>query len=109
MGTQSHPILWTLQTAAHQALLSVGFPRQEYWSCHFLLQGIFLTQGSNPHLLHSGRFFITEPPISVHTNDPDFILLDKIRHVWVVWPQTGFHIFKYKNNGKTAIKYLYIK
>ena len=20
--------------------------------CHFLLQGIFLTQGSNPHLLH---------------------------------------------------------
>ena len=25
--------------------LSMGFPRQEYWSgCHFLLQGIFLTQ-----------------------------------------------------------------
>ena len=21
-------------------------------SCHFVLQGIFLTQGSNPHLLH---------------------------------------------------------
>ena len=32
--------------------LSLGFSRQEYWSvCHFLLQGIFLTQGSNPHLL----------------------------------------------------------
>ena len=30
-----------------------GFPRQEYWSgCHFLLQGIFPTQGSNPCLLH---------------------------------------------------------
>ena len=30
--------------------------------CHALLQGIFLTQGSNrgPHI--SGRFFITEPP-----------------------------------------------
>ena len=29
------------------------FPRQEYWSgTHFLLQGIFLTQGSNPHLLY---------------------------------------------------------
>ena len=27
---------------------SVGFPRQEYWSaCHFLSQGIFLTQGLN--------------------------------------------------------------
>ena len=24
--------------------------------CHFLLQGIFLTQGSNPHLLHCRRF-----------------------------------------------------
>ena len=36
---------------AHQAPLSVGFSRQEYWSgCHFLLQGIFPTQGSN--LLH---------------------------------------------------------
>ena len=36
--------------------------------CHFLLQGIFLTQGSNPHLtgrLRSAladRFFTTEPP-----------------------------------------------
>ena len=39
-------------TVAHQAPLSVGFSRQEYWSgLHFLLQGIFLTQGSNPHLL----------------------------------------------------------
>ena len=29
------------------------FPRQEYWvGCHFLLQGIFPTQGSNPGLLY---------------------------------------------------------
>ena len=29
------------------------FLRQEYWSgCHFLLQGIFLTQGSNLLFLH---------------------------------------------------------
>ena len=40
-------------TVAVQAPLSVGFSRQEYWSgCHFLLQGIFPTQGSNPCLLH---------------------------------------------------------
>ena len=40
-------------TVAHQASLSMGFPRQEYWSsCHFLLQGIFLTQRSNSCLLH---------------------------------------------------------
>ena len=35
------------------APLSLGFFRQEYWSgLHSLLQGIFLTQGLNPHLLH---------------------------------------------------------
>ena len=28
---------------------------------HFLLQGIFLTQGSNPCLLHCSRFFTTDP------------------------------------------------
>ena len=44
----------TLWTIAPQAPLSMGFPRQEYWSggCHFLLQGAFPTQGLNPHLLH---------------------------------------------------------
>ena len=42
----------TLWTVAYQAPLSMGFSRQEYWSgCHALLQGIFLTQGLNPHLL----------------------------------------------------------
>ena len=41
---------WTL---AHQATLSMGFSRQEYWSgCHFLLQGIFPTQELNPGLQH---------------------------------------------------------
>ena len=25
------------------------------WGCHFLLQGIFLTQGSNTGLLHCGQ------------------------------------------------------
>ena len=34
-------------SAAHQAPPSMGFSRQEYWSCHFLLQGIFPTQESN--------------------------------------------------------------
>ena len=51
----------TLWSVAHQAPLSMGFSRQEYWmSCHALLQGVFLTQGSN--LYHAsptlaGRFF----------------------------------------------------
>ena len=49
-------------TAACRAPLSTGFSRQEYWSgisfnwhCHFLLQGIFPTHGSNPHLLLGRR------------------------------------------------------
>ena len=38
-------------TVIYQAPLSMGFSRQEYWSgCYALLQGIFLTQGSNPPL-----------------------------------------------------------
>ena len=43
-------ILWTV---AHQAPLSMGFARQEYWrvGCHAFLQGIFPTQGSNLCLL----------------------------------------------------------
>ena len=37
----------------HQAPLSMEFSRQEYWSgFHFLLQGIFQTQGLNLHLLN---------------------------------------------------------
>ena len=36
-----------------QAPLSVRFSRQEYWrGCHFLLQGIFQTQGLSPPLLY---------------------------------------------------------
>ena len=55
-------------TVAHQAPLSMGFPRQEYWSgLPFPLQGIFLAQGLNPHLLCLLHwqvdffFFTTEP------------------------------------------------
>ena len=57
----SSPIFVTLWTVAHQAPLSMGFSRQEYQrGCHALLQGIFLTQGSNlmsPAL--AGGFFTT--------------------------------------------------
>ena len=42
-----------MDCVAHQAPLSMGFSRQEHgMGCHFLSQGIFLTQGSNLHLLH---------------------------------------------------------
>ena len=43
-------------TVACQALLSMGFPRQEFWSgLPFLFQQIFQIQGSNLGLLHCRR------------------------------------------------------
>ena len=45
--------LVTPWTVACQAPLPLGFPGKNTGvGCHFLFQGIFLTQGSNPHLLH---------------------------------------------------------
>ena len=43
----------TIWTVGHQAPLSMGFPRQEYWTgLPFLSPGIFQTQGLNLHCLH---------------------------------------------------------
>ena len=43
----------TLWTVACQAPLSMGSPGKNIGvSCHFFLQGLFLTQGCNPFLLH---------------------------------------------------------
>ena len=52
---RAHALTVTPWTVAHQAPLSMGFSRQEYWSgLPFLLQGIFPTQGLNPGLPHCG-------------------------------------------------------
>ena len=48
-------------TEAHQAPLSTEFSgKNTGMGCHFLLQGIFLTQGLNSHLLHllQGRWIL---------------------------------------------------
>ena len=61
------------------------FSRQEEWSgfSHFLLQGIFLTQGSNPCLLHwqadylslshmgSPMYFLRKPQILLLKEEKD--------------------------------------
>ena len=58
-------------TVTHQALLSMGFPgKSTQVGCHFLLQGIFPTQGSSPHLLH---WQVDSLPLS-HTVAPALIL-----------------------------------
>ena len=46
-------LFMTPETVVCQAPLSIGFPRQEYWSkLPSPSPGIYLTQGSNPCLLH---------------------------------------------------------
>ena len=51
----SHVLLFEIpRTVAHQAPLSMFFPGKTIgMGCHFLLQGIFPTQGLNPGFLHS--------------------------------------------------------
>ena len=46
--------LWSQWTVAHQVPLSKGFSKKKNTGegCHTLLQGIFLSQGSNPYPLH---------------------------------------------------------
>ena len=57
------PLCEALCPVAWQAPLSVGLSSKNAGvGCHALLQGIFLTQGSNPHLLSLAlacRFFTT--------------------------------------------------
>ena len=67
-------------TVACQAPLSLGFPRQEYWSrLPFPSPGDFPTQGRVPESLLSptlaGKFFTTESPGKpvVHTWSTDFL------------------------------------
>ena len=55
--------LATPRAVAHQASLSMGFPRQEYWSeCPFTSPGDLPDPGIKPlSLILTGRFFTTEP------------------------------------------------
>ena len=51
--TQSCPTLCDPMDCSLPGSLSMGFPSREYWNgLPCLFQGIFLTQGSNPGLLH---------------------------------------------------------
>ena len=64
----SHVLLFvTLCSVALQVLLSLGVSRQKYCSgLHVLLQGMLLTQGSNPNFLclllwHTGSLLLAPP------------------------------------------------
>ena len=57
-------LLWPPWAAAHQAPLSMGFPRREYWSgLPFPSPGDLPNPGIEPkYPALAGGFFITEPP-----------------------------------------------
>ena len=55
VGEVAHPM--------RQGPPSMGFSRQNTGvNCHFLLQGIFPTQGLNPGLLYCRQTLLSEPP-----------------------------------------------
>ena len=59
-GLSHAPLIATLWTVARQALCPWDFPGKNTGvSCHFLLQGMFPTQGSNLSLLHLLRCWRT--------------------------------------------------
>ena len=66
-------------TVAHQAPLSTGFSKDTAVGCHFLLQGIFLTQGSNLGLLHCRQMLHnpSQKPLSSLTRDQTQALIVK--------------------------------
>ena len=70
--------LATPWTVASQAPLSMGFPSKNTGvGCHFFLQGIFLTQGSNPCLLHC-RLILYH--LSHEGSPRSFGVLNKMNH-----------------------------
>ena len=61
-------------TVAHQAPLSMGFPRQEYWSgLPIPSPGDLSNPGTKPMFpvspVLAGGFFTTEPPLHTTKND----------------------------------------
>ena len=83
----------TLWTVGHQAPLSVGFSRQEYWSglpCP--PPGIFPTQGSNPHLFF---FFFMSPAGGLFTTSATWEAQDpSLQRIY----STSHSVFKSSQN-----------
>ena len=87
------------RTIAHQAPLSMGFSRQEYWGmvCHPLLQGFFLMQGSNPPLLCLLYWQAGSLPLAPLGRPPRFIPADNIVK-YSQWILENPFYFSTKNN-----------
>ena len=75
--------LVTPWTVARQAPLPLGFPGKNTGvGCHFLFQGIFLTQGLNLGLLHCRQNLYYLSHGESHTIDGMNALLERIISLW---------------------------
>ena len=83
---------WTI---AHQAPLSMRFPRKEYWSgLPLLWQEIFPTQGSNPCLLHLLHWQLDSLPLQTRTQPTSTNSFEENIYPYLFWanlrPQVTF-------------------
>ena len=81
----------TLWTIAHQAPLSMGFPRQEYWSgLPFHFPGDFPDPESKPvSPALAGGFFATWATWETH----HLVYSLKFSNTWKIWLRTFAHIY----------------
>ena len=104
----------TSWTVAHQAPLSMEFSRQKHWidSLLFPQKGIFLTQGSNPGLLHYRQILYClshrVSPSSSLTRDQTPSSLHHERGVLATGPpgkSLVFQYFRYQFICVTPVRY----
>ena len=86
----------------------MGFSRQEYWSgCHFLLQGIFLTQELNLHLLYllnwqADSLLLSHLGIPIQTKPIMYLNISQPLYVFITFERT--HNENLSNTEKAQTK-----
>ena len=81
----------TLWTVGHEDPLSMGFPRQEYWSgLPFPPPGIFLTQGLNLSLLHFRQMLYCWATLQIRKLRLTELNLPKVTEHWVTANRNAF-------------------
>ena len=80
-------------TVAYHTPLSMGFFRQEYWSCHSLLQGIFPTQWSDLGLPQCRQNLYWESlPFLIHSTVQLSLVLPDLNQWFVYFQSDTFSI-----------------
>ena len=100
-------------TVAYQDPPSMGFSRQECWmDCHFLFQGIFPTQESNPGLLHCRQtLYLLSHQGSLcfrkdHSPPPPHPILDSHLGLPYVFPLVAQRLKRLPGMRETRVRFL---